>query len=735
MAAPSEIAASEGTLEYDAGTVEQAAALSALGDVPPSTVPGYQILQRIGVGKFGSVWLAREQNTGKQVAIKFYSQRRGVDWALLGREVEKLAVLYTSRNIVGLIAVGWEHDPPYYVMEYLENGSLAQRLEPGPLPTAEAVRIARRVAQALVHAHGSGVLHCDIKPANVLLDQDYEPRLCDFGQSRLADERNHSLGTLFYMAPEQADLHAVPDARWDVYALGALMYHMLVGQPPFRTDASEAELRGCTSLKQRLETYRRIVRKSPRPAQHRRVSGVDPVLADLIDRCLAVDPVRRLANPQSVLDRLDSRERQRARRPLILTGLVLPLLLVLGLLPFALGALRDAVTTSRTNLIARALESDVLSANLLAGSLQRELEDRLNELIAVAADDAVRQVIARDMPLPLFERRELFAVLDRKRRQTDLRRSDLGRSLDASWFLLDPSGHQRWRNPPSETLDRDFSCRDYFHGLGESVLNLVDDRPVEHCPGMKPITRPHVSAPYTSVSAGDWRIALSVPVFDRDLQDEATEPRQVIGVLSRSLKLSSLLKDYQQALDTEEIGRVGRQLALVDGRSGVVLAHPWLTDEHLEGVDRIEEDLHLEPLLAAHLEQLIAPAPAGASVPVRGLYDRTDRYVDPVAHLAPEEFGGEWLAAFAPIGATGWVAVVQEQRQPVVEPVENLRDRLVNTGTLGMLMICGLVVGCWSVIVLLLSERRPSWMQSWRRRTGFYRGTTTESAGRMSESV
>ena len=197
------------TLSQDADAIQRSIDMSGLAGEAPSVVPGYRILKPIGQGKYGSVWLAREQNTGKQVAIKFYTHRRGVDWSLLGREVEKLAVLYTSRNIVGLLAVGWDHDPPYYVMEYLENGSLATRLDSGPLAISDAVRIATRVCQALVHAHGSGILHCDLKPANILLDQDFEPRLCDCGQSRLADEQSHSLGTLFFMAPEQADLKAV----------------------------------------------------------------------------------------------------------------------------------------------------------------------------------------------------------------------------------------------------------------------------------------------------------------------------------------------------------------------------------------------------------------------------------------------------------------------------------------------------------------------------------------------
>src|SRR5690606_8090935 len=107
---------------------------------------------------------ARETKTGKQVAIKFYNNRRGLDWSLLTREVEKLAVLYTSRDIVGLLDVGWDHDPPYFVMEFLEHGSLQARLERGPVPVETAVHIATAVSRALVHAHGSGILHCDLKP-------------------------------------------------------------------------------------------------------------------------------------------------------------------------------------------------------------------------------------------------------------------------------------------------------------------------------------------------------------------------------------------------------------------------------------------------------------------------------------------------------------------------------------------------------------------------------------------
>ena len=102
--------------------------LSLEGAAPPLEVEGYSVVRRLGTGAYGTVWLAREDRTGRMVAIKYYPHRRGLNWSLLNREVEKLATLYTSRNIVRLLDVGWNAEPPYYVMEYVENGSLGEHL-------------------------------------------------------------------------------------------------------------------------------------------------------------------------------------------------------------------------------------------------------------------------------------------------------------------------------------------------------------------------------------------------------------------------------------------------------------------------------------------------------------------------------------------------------------------------------------------------------------------------------
>ena len=700
------------TLTQDVESLELAREQSALAGAPPAAVPGYRILKPIGEGKYGSVWLAREQNTGKHVAIKFYTHRRGVDRSLLGREVEKLAVLYTSRSIVGLLAVGWDHDPPYYVMEYLENGSLASRLGNGPLATSDAIRIATRICQALVHAHGSGILHCDLKPANILLDQDFEPRLCDFGQSRLADEHSHALGTLYYMAPEQADLRAVPDARWDVYALGALIYHMLTGAPPFRTEENDRRLNSAKTLNDRLNLYRQIVRQGPKPSEHRKVSGVDPQLAEIVDRCLSPDISRRLTNAQAVLDRLVARERFRARRPLILLGLILPLLLLCGIAPLALDAMNDAVKTANSNLTRRAMESDVLSASLLAESIERELNDRLTELESIAAEEDLQKAVVEYSTKPREQRQPLLDLLDRLKTKSDRRRRWHGRSDDASWFLLDVSGVQRWREPASATIDRNWSFRDYFHGGGFDYRE--DDVPID----VHPIRERHVSIAYRGTSTGRYVVALSVPIVAAD--DET----RVIGVLARTLSLSGLLQNYEKSLLSQRSEGVGRKFAIVDSRDldgqrqWNLLAHDWMTDENLVRLspDKFAKLRLLDVAEGSVIKDLEKFVAAARSNEPTYDFDRTVRYVDPVAQMDPENYGGIWLAAFSSVGETGWVAIVQERSDAALRAVEELKARIISSAIGAVLVVLGLVAGSWWFIVIVLRDRGPRWLRFGRRR-------------------
>jgi len=107
---------------------------------PPAELPGYDPVRFLGAGAYGEVWVAIDRNTGRHVAIKFYAHRGGLDWSLLSREVEKLVLLSADRYVVQLLEVGWNAEPPYYVMEYIEQGSLDDHLRrEGTLAVPEAV--------------------------------------------------------------------------------------------------------------------------------------------------------------------------------------------------------------------------------------------------------------------------------------------------------------------------------------------------------------------------------------------------------------------------------------------------------------------------------------------------------------------------------------------------------------------------------------------------------------------
>ena len=657
--------------------------------MPTVSIPGLVILRCLGEGAYGSVWLAREKNTGKLVAVKVYLHRGGLDWSLLSREVEKLAVLYTSRNIVGLLAVGWDSDPPYYVMEYLERGSLASLLSNGSLPAAKAVRITRGILQALVHAHGSGILHCDLKPANVLLDSDLEPRLCDFGQSRLSYEQDPALGTLFYMAPEQADLKAIPDARWDVYALGAVLFHLLCGEPPYRTPSNELRIQQSKSLEERLATYCDIVRHDRRPTAQRLVRGVDRRLAEIVDRCLHPDPESRFPNAQAVLEAFEQRERQRSFRPLLALGGLGPVLLMFALGLFYLDSMREAVESATRSVTTRALESDVLSVEILARSVARELDRRTAELEDIAINPEIQDGIESANARKWADRDNLRLTLSQSKARADVLARNLGLNRDRSWFLTDHQGVQRWREPEDEsTLDVSWSHRDYFHGQGQKFNRETVPADIQ------PILKPHLSLPYVSAATDRNAVSLSVPVWDE-------KHERVIGVLARSMELGQLLARFapSQRPEIETETDVSRTIAVIDERNGRLLDHPWMAGH--DNLSEFAEQLRLPDEFVNRLRPQLSETTA-SNIPA---VVRQDDYLDPVGTLDPKGFGGQWLAAFCRVGDTGWVAIVQERKSAALRPVDAMAARLRRDGAWA-LVLSGVLIGTlWFVVLRSLKER------------------------------
>ena len=708
---------------------------------PPTHVPGYEPERFLGRGAFGEVWVAVDCNSGRRVAIKFYSHRGRQDWSSLSREVEKLGLFFNDRYVVQLFKVGWDADPPYYVMEYLENGSLDELLQ-GPLPVERAVTLFREIATGLMHAHNRGVLHCDLKPANILLDDEHKPRLADFGQARLVHEQAPALGTLYYMAPEQADLRAIPDARWDVFSLGVLFYRMLVGELPYRTDAAVSELEKVRGLEPRLETYRRILRESPRPRAHRDDPEVDRPLVQIIDRCLALDPKKRFPNVQAVLSALDARTLQRARRPLLLLGALGPALLLGGMFLFARSMIRLAVDDTKEQIIEWVQNSNHLIARFAADRLLERIRLRWSILEAEAAmprfQELLREVRANPpvpsatpaTPTPAQE--QLQEWLRQQRGQYHyLHLDDFWLVLDESGRLLEVSanpGAEAWRQ---RVIGRFFWNRDGFHGTGVDLDPPLSGQARPE--NIQPIRHPHQSLVFRSSEERHPLIVLfSVPV--------ASESGDVIGVLAMAVHLGH----FSEVWTGDDNGGTGDQ-------KWVTLVQ---TKEHTRPPDMEKGRLRNAGLILEHPKLRTAEKGQGGDVPMMYLDESvwsdlkekraTADYRDPFEAQTAGAESNRYLAAAEPVRMrrrgsgsvkigpewedTGLLVVVQDDYATEVAPAVQLGRKLVLWTLLALAVAAALVTALWVLVSRGLVDAPRSRLAAFlRRRSGMTLRTSAET--------
>jgi serine/threonine protein kinase/tetratricopeptide (TPR) repeat protein len=293
---------------------------SAISSSPPieaalPNVPGYEVLKELGHGGYGVVYQARQVGVNRLVALKMIKDGAYAspeELARFRREAEAIARLQHP-HIVQIHEIG-EHDGrPFFSLEFVEGGSLARKLDATPQPARAAAQLLETLARAIHAAHQRGIVHRDLKPANVLLVRSdpihgvrlgspaeaghYEPKITDFG---LAKQLDHDagqtptgavMGTPSYMAPEQAGGRSkMVGPAADVYALGAMLYELLTGRPPFKAETT-------------WDTLMQVVAEEPVPPR-RLQPKVPRDLETICLKCLEKNPGRRYSSAEALADDL-----------------------------------------------------------------------------------------------------------------------------------------------------------------------------------------------------------------------------------------------------------------------------------------------------------------------------------------------------------------------------------------------------------------------------------------------
>jgi len=263
----------------------------------------YQISKRLGAGGMGIVYLASDDELKRTVALKVLSQDRANNPILVRRfkSEGQAAALLQHKNIVSVYEAGQADGYLFLALEYVEGIDLLEWVNRhGPIPVKRSVEIMRQAAEALQHAYERNIVHRDIKPSNLMIARDGTVKLTDMGLARSIDETldttitrdGTTVGTVDYMAPEQASNSKAADARSDIYSLGCTWFHLLTGRPPYPEGSVTNKIAAHIS--------------SPLPDPRLLNADIPEAVVAVIHRMLAKKKEQRYQTPAELLEDLNS---------------------------------------------------------------------------------------------------------------------------------------------------------------------------------------------------------------------------------------------------------------------------------------------------------------------------------------------------------------------------------------------------------------------------------------------
>ncbi len=603
----------------------------------------YELIERIAQGGMGVVYKAKDVGLGRTIALKMILAGRFANEAEVQRfrhEAEAAANLDHS-NIVPIYEIDECEGRQYFTMKFIEGGSLATHMQRYNRDPLSAARMMATVARAVNHGHRRGVLHRDLKPPNILIDEHGQPHVTDFGVAkRIEDDSDLTrtgtvIGTPAYMAPEQAagQVRGIT-VEADVYSLGAMLYEILTGRAPFQAETP-------------MQLLRDVIEQEPVPPRQLN-PNIDRDLETICLKCLEkdrksryrsaeelADELTRFANGELILARpigpIMRGWRWAKRNPALSGGAVAVVTMLFAVLAAAI----SFADHREVQMLDEVRRGNLWSARTAAISYLWQL-DRFSRTIEQMAEEPklIQLLESRNFD---GARQWLVEVEDRFGQEEGFE----------SWLLQDEKGIAIGRAPEKpELVGRDFSRRDYFQGATRHI-------------GATGHAAVHVSRVFRSEADGLYKFAISAPVC----AIESSGPR-LMGVITATIAPASTMGSLRINDERREAALAGRIDPSTQDAGAApyrILVHPAYHRRD-EAVELGNAQLAAIPPARPELPelQLINPS-EGASLPAV----TDDFYVDPMS-TRDSRYAGRWLAAFAPVGNTDLIVVVQQRYDEVI---------------------------------------------------------------------